>query len=197
MMFWILHGLCNGNPFLKNNVTSDCRPGLEIGLITFCAFQCQRTCFLGQCIHVLPLSLSLCWNFFSVIFNGDPKDLRATSLAQGCSLFSITISSVFLWLGIALPSQATDFCHWGITVVILGWGIVGLRLHFCLFIPKLKKAAARVVSLPLHRSQVSCPLKLATIEEAEGYLRGEFPSELSSYHHTSLLGVFSTATSEG
>uniref|UniRef100_A0A8B9N4K6 Thioredoxin domain containing 16 n=1 Tax=Accipiter nisus TaxID=211598 RepID=A0A8B9N4K6_9AVES len=45
-------------------------------------------------------------------------------------------------------------------------------------------------------SQVSCPLKLATIEEAEGYLRGEFPSELSSYHHTSLLGVFSTATSE-
>ncbi|NXS66234.1 TXD16 protein, partial [Pandion haliaetus] len=45
-------------------------------------------------------------------------------------------------------------------------------------------------------SRVSCPLKLATIEEAEGYLRGEFPSELSSYHHTSLLGVFSTATSE-
>ncbi|XP_063189932.1 thioredoxin domain-containing protein 16 [Chroicocephalus ridibundus] len=45
-------------------------------------------------------------------------------------------------------------------------------------------------------SRVSCPLKLATIEEAEGYLRGEFPSELSSYHHTSVLGVFSTATSE-
>uniref|UniRef100_A0A8C0AY11 Thioredoxin domain containing 16 n=1 Tax=Buteo japonicus TaxID=224669 RepID=A0A8C0AY11_9AVES len=45
-------------------------------------------------------------------------------------------------------------------------------------------------------NRVSCPLKLATIEEAEGYLRGEFPSELSSYHHTSLLGVFSTATSE-
>ncbi|NXN68977.1 TXD16 protein, partial [Himantopus himantopus] len=45
-------------------------------------------------------------------------------------------------------------------------------------------------------SRVSCPLKLATIEEAEGYLRGEFPSELSSYHHTSILGVFSTATSE-
>ncbi|KFO84532.1 Thioredoxin domain-containing protein 16, partial [Buceros rhinoceros silvestris] len=45
-------------------------------------------------------------------------------------------------------------------------------------------------------SQVSCPLKLATIDEAERYLRGEFPSELSSYHHTSLLGVFSTATSE-
>ncbi|KFQ11460.1 Thioredoxin domain-containing protein 16, partial [Haliaeetus albicilla] len=45
-------------------------------------------------------------------------------------------------------------------------------------------------------SRVSCPLKLATVEEAEGYLRGEFPSELSSYHHTSLLGVFSTATSE-
>ncbi|XP_074765059.1 thioredoxin domain-containing protein 16 isoform X2 [Athene noctua] len=45
-------------------------------------------------------------------------------------------------------------------------------------------------------SRVPCPLKLATIEEAEGYLRGEFPSELSSYHHTSLLGVFSTATSE-
>ncbi|NXJ50890.1 TXD16 protein, partial [Spizaetus tyrannus] len=45
-------------------------------------------------------------------------------------------------------------------------------------------------------SRVSCPLKLATIEEAERYLRGEFPSELSSYHHTSLLGVFSTATSE-
>ncbi|NXH77329.1 TXD16 protein, partial [Hydrobates tethys] len=45
-------------------------------------------------------------------------------------------------------------------------------------------------------SRVSCPLKLATIDEAEGYLRGEFPSELSSYHHTSLLGVFSTATSE-
>ncbi|NXV47301.1 TXD16 protein, partial [Uria aalge] len=46
-------------------------------------------------------------------------------------------------------------------------------------------------------SRVSCPLKLATIEEAEGYLRGEFPSELSSYHHTSVLGVFSRATSEG
>ncbi|XP_014792294.1 PREDICTED: thioredoxin domain-containing protein 16 [Calidris pugnax] len=45
-------------------------------------------------------------------------------------------------------------------------------------------------------SRVSCPLKLTTIEEAEGYLRGEFPSELSSYHHTSVLGVFSTATSE-
>ncbi|KAK4821873.1 hypothetical protein QYF61_004350 [Mycteria americana] len=45
-------------------------------------------------------------------------------------------------------------------------------------------------------SRVSCPLKLATIDEAEGYLRGEFPSELSSYHHTSLLGIFSTATSE-
>ncbi|XP_032865695.2 thioredoxin domain-containing protein 16 isoform X2 [Tyto alba] len=45
-------------------------------------------------------------------------------------------------------------------------------------------------------SRVSCPLKLATIDEAEGYLRGEFPSELSSYHHTSFLGVFSTATSE-
>uniref|UniRef100_A0A663LQU0 Thioredoxin domain containing 16 n=1 Tax=Athene cunicularia TaxID=194338 RepID=A0A663LQU0_ATHCN len=43
-------------------------------------------------------------------------------------------------------------------------------------------------------SRVPCPLKLATVEEAEGYLRGEFPSELSSYHHTSLLGVFSTAT---
>ncbi|NXI35713.1 TXD16 protein, partial [Galbula dea] len=45
-------------------------------------------------------------------------------------------------------------------------------------------------------SRVSCPLKLATIEEAEGYLRGEFPSELSSYHHTWLLGVFSPAMSE-
>ncbi|NXN61403.1 TXD16 protein, partial [Rynchops niger] len=45
-------------------------------------------------------------------------------------------------------------------------------------------------------SRVSCPLKLATIEEAERYLRGEFPPELSSYHHTSVLGVFSTATSE-
>ncbi|XP_068005185.1 thioredoxin domain-containing protein 16 isoform X3 [Melanerpes formicivorus] len=45
-------------------------------------------------------------------------------------------------------------------------------------------------------SQVSCPLKLATIDEAERYLRGEFPSELSSYHHTSILGVFSAATGE-
>ncbi|XP_008938712.1 PREDICTED: thioredoxin domain-containing protein 16, partial [Merops nubicus] len=45
-------------------------------------------------------------------------------------------------------------------------------------------------------SRVSCPLKLATIDEAEGYLRGEFPSELASFHHTSLLGVFSTATNE-
>ncbi|NWU99263.1 TXD16 protein, partial [Upupa epops] len=45
-------------------------------------------------------------------------------------------------------------------------------------------------------SRVPCPLKLASIEEAEGYLRGEFPSELSSYRHTSLLGVFSTATRE-
>ncbi|NXG75197.1 TXD16 protein, partial [Baryphthengus martii] len=45
-------------------------------------------------------------------------------------------------------------------------------------------------------SRVSCPLQLATIDEAEGYLRGEFPPELSSYPHASLLGVFSTATSE-
>ncbi|NXK44252.1 TXD16 protein, partial [Chauna torquata] len=45
-------------------------------------------------------------------------------------------------------------------------------------------------------SQVSCPLKLATINEAEGYLRGELPSELSSYHHTSVLGVFSTSMSK-
>ncbi|NXK38384.1 TXD16 protein, partial [Piprites chloris] len=45
-------------------------------------------------------------------------------------------------------------------------------------------------------SRVSCPLKLATMGEAEGYLRGEFPPELSSHHHTSLLGVFSAATSE-
>ncbi|XP_071601259.1 thioredoxin domain-containing protein 16 isoform X2 [Heliangelus exortis] len=45
-------------------------------------------------------------------------------------------------------------------------------------------------------SQVSCPLKLATLDEAEGYLRGEFPPELSSFHHPSLLGVFSRATSE-
>uniref|UniRef100_A0A8C9EUN1 Thioredoxin domain containing 16 n=1 Tax=Pavo cristatus TaxID=9049 RepID=A0A8C9EUN1_PAVCR len=46
-------------------------------------------------------------------------------------------------------------------------------------------------------SQVSCPLKLATIDEAERYLRGELPSELSSYHHSLVLGVFSTATSKG
>uniref|UniRef100_A0A8C9EUU7 Thioredoxin domain containing 16 n=1 Tax=Pavo cristatus TaxID=9049 RepID=A0A8C9EUU7_PAVCR len=45
-------------------------------------------------------------------------------------------------------------------------------------------------------SQVSCPLKLATIDEAERYLRGELPSELSSYHHSLVLGVFSTATSK-
>ncbi|NWV83903.1 TXD16 protein, partial [Dasyornis broadbenti] len=45
-------------------------------------------------------------------------------------------------------------------------------------------------------SRAPCPLKLATMDEAEGYLRGEFPSELSSHPHTSLLGVFSTATSE-
>ncbi|NXA35639.1 TXD16 protein, partial [Eudromia elegans] len=44
-------------------------------------------------------------------------------------------------------------------------------------------------------SQVSCPLKLATVDEAEGYLRGELPPELSSYHHASVLGVFSKATS--
>ncbi|NWV29621.1 TXD16 protein, partial [Origma solitaria] len=45
-------------------------------------------------------------------------------------------------------------------------------------------------------SRVPCPLKLATMEEAEGYLRGEFPSELPSHPHTSLLGVFSTATNQ-
>ncbi|NWV60172.1 TXD16 protein, partial [Malurus elegans] len=45
-------------------------------------------------------------------------------------------------------------------------------------------------------SRAPCPLKLATMDEAEGYLRGEFPSELPSHPHTSLLGVFSTATSE-
>ncbi|NXX46225.1 TXD16 protein, partial [Tricholaema leucomelas] len=42
-------------------------------------------------------------------------------------------------------------------------------------------------------SQVSCPLKLDTMDEAESYLRGELPAELSSHRHTSLLGVFSTA----
>lgn len=66
-----------------------------------------------------------------------------------------------------------------------------------LFIPKAAKPTAQVLSLPFHRSQVSCPLKLATMDEAEGYLRGEFPSELPSHHHTSLLGVFSSATSKG
>ncbi|XP_014112924.1 PREDICTED: thioredoxin domain-containing protein 16 isoform X2 [Pseudopodoces humilis] len=45
-------------------------------------------------------------------------------------------------------------------------------------------------------SRVPCPLKLTTMDEAEGYLRGEIPSELSSHHHTSLLGVFSTDTSK-
>ncbi|KAM7019539.1 thioredoxin domain-containing protein 16 [Passerculus sandwichensis] len=45
-------------------------------------------------------------------------------------------------------------------------------------------------------SQVPCPLKLATMAEAEGYLRGEFPAELPSHHHPSLLGVFSSATSK-
>ncbi|NXQ33646.1 TXD16 protein, partial [Alaudala cheleensis] len=45
-------------------------------------------------------------------------------------------------------------------------------------------------------SQFSCPLKLATLDEAEGYLRGEFPPELSSHQQPSLLGVFSTATTE-
>ncbi|NXH95579.1 TXD16 protein, partial [Pachycephala philippinensis] len=45
-------------------------------------------------------------------------------------------------------------------------------------------------------SRVSCPVKLATLGEAEGYLKGEFPSELSSHHHTLLLGVFSAATGE-
>ncbi|NWI87253.1 TXD16 protein, partial [Pitta sordida] len=45
-------------------------------------------------------------------------------------------------------------------------------------------------------SRVPCPLSLATMDEAEGYLRGEFPPELSSSQHTSLLGVFSPATSE-
>lgn len=45
-------------------------------------------------------------------------------------------------------------------------------------------------------SQVSCPLKLATIDEAERYLSGELPSELSSYQHSLVLGVFSTATSK-
>jgi len=121
-MFWILQGLCNGTVFWKNNVRSGCRPGLEISLLTSCAFQCQGTSILGQCIHLLSLSLPLCWNSFSVTFNGDPKDLRATSLAQGCFPFPITSSSAFLWLGVALPSQATDFlslmrqngCHIGL-----------------------------------------------------------------------------------
>ncbi|XP_021256701.1 thioredoxin domain-containing protein 16 isoform X3 [Numida meleagris] len=45
-------------------------------------------------------------------------------------------------------------------------------------------------------SRVSCPLKLATMDEAEQYLRGELPSELSSYQHSLVLGVFSTATSK-
>lgn len=61
----------------------------------------------------------------------------------------------------------------------------------------MQKKAAHVVSLPFYRSQVSCPLKLATIDEAERYLRGELPSELSSYQHSLVLGVFSTATSKG
>ncbi|NWV39130.1 TXD16 protein, partial [Grantiella picta] len=45
-------------------------------------------------------------------------------------------------------------------------------------------------------SRIPCPLKLTTMDEAEGYLRGEFPSELSSHPHTSLLGVFSTSSRE-
>lgn len=87
MMSRILHGLCNGNPFWKNNVRSDCRPGLEISFITFCAFQCQGTSILGQCIHLLSPSLSLCWNSFPVIFNGYLKDLQSNQFDSGLVSF--------------------------------------------------------------------------------------------------------------
>lgn len=47
------------------------------------------------------------------------------------------------------------------------------------------------------RSRVSCPLKLASVAAVEGYLRGELLAELSPYHTTSVLGLFTPSMKEG
>ncbi|XP_014456788.2 thioredoxin domain-containing protein 16 isoform X1 [Alligator mississippiensis] len=45
-------------------------------------------------------------------------------------------------------------------------------------------------------SRVSCPLKLASVAAVEGYLRGELLAELSPYHTTSVLGLFTPSMKE-
>ncbi|XP_067410870.1 thioredoxin domain-containing protein 16 [Emydura macquarii macquarii] len=48
----------------------------------------------------------------------------------------------------------------------------------------------------LRLSSISCPLKLTTIEEVEEYLSGEVHAALSSYHSTSVLGIFCPSMKE-
>lgn len=50
---------------------------------------------LGRRVDLLSPSPSLCWNSLSVIFNGDPKGLGASSLAQGCPVSPVTASVPF------------------------------------------------------------------------------------------------------
>ncbi|XP_042697306.2 thioredoxin domain-containing protein 16 isoform X2 [Chrysemys picta bellii] len=42
----------------------------------------------------------------------------------------------------------------------------------------------------LRLSSISCPVKLTTIEEVDEYLSGEVHADSSSYHSTSVLGIF-------
>lgn len=131
-----------------------------------------------------------------------PQGDTATSFSHHPCLF-VGIPSLLFLMGIPRlsvwfqhlsgPSQMIIFVSNEVSHLSpLDWGLALLSLH-----PQSRQTRAQILSVPFHRSRVSCPLKLATMDEAEGYLRGEFPSELSSHHHTSLLGVFSTGTSEG
>ncbi|XP_043372215.1 thioredoxin domain-containing protein 16 isoform X2 [Dermochelys coriacea] len=48
----------------------------------------------------------------------------------------------------------------------------------------------------LRLSSISCPVKLTTIEEVDEYLSGEVYADSSSYHSTSVLGIFHPSMKE-
>ncbi|CAM4593086.1 unnamed protein product [Caretta caretta] len=48
----------------------------------------------------------------------------------------------------------------------------------------------------LRLSSISCPVKLTTIEEVDDYLSGEVYADSSSYHSTSVLGIFHPSMKE-
>ncbi|KAM9147661.1 thioredoxin domain-containing protein 16 [Pangshura tecta] len=48
----------------------------------------------------------------------------------------------------------------------------------------------------LKLSSISCPVKLTTIEEVDKYLSGEVHADSSSYHSTSVLGIFHPSMKE-